>query len=412
MVKKNQLGNIIRINRLSQNMSVRSLAESVGIEFSQLSKIERGIESSNEFVLEAIFEALDIHYQELLSFLDYSNQETKTLYRDIIYRKPLSDIEEKITALNKRSSTIAYDLDIMLVNLFFSLVYDHVIINQEKILNLLNKIIDTVTLEHKQLIYYLNGLYAKQQQQYNKALEYYCLADAIYIDQPIQSMILYHKGLIYKSIGDLFEAYDYLCQSKRLFENNHNYIRSALCSQSIADIFLLTGKYQKAQTMYKDLLPIYHQLGLSFQDQLPVYLHQAIILVLTCQYADFFDWIESLPKEIKILLEQSTHYQAYHLAALYHSHQFEQCQIIINQYKDMTQNRLDRCLIDYYELCLKHADDKQFSSKLTEHLNQIEKKGYYNEDRLALKLLIKEYESSKNFELLYRYSMVLSNIKI
>ena len=66
---KLDIGMLIRVNRIAQNMSIRSFADYIGIEYSQLSKIERGIESTNEDTLQAIFDGLDIKTQGLDLFL-------------------------------------------------------------------------------------------------------------------------------------------------------------------------------------------------------------------------------------------------------------------------------------------------------------------------------------------------------
>lgn len=88
---ENQIGAIIRLNRIQQNMSIRALAETVGIEYSQLSKIERGLEFSNRLTIESIFDALDIDYQVTIDYIPICAHKVERLYHDMLYRKQKKD---------------------------------------------------------------------------------------------------------------------------------------------------------------------------------------------------------------------------------------------------------------------------------------------------------------------------------
>lgn len=81
------IGSVIRINRISQNMSIRALAGVIGIEYSQLSKIERGLESSNDFIMDSIFSSLDLDYEKVKEFLILNQQYFNEIYRDILFAK-------------------------------------------------------------------------------------------------------------------------------------------------------------------------------------------------------------------------------------------------------------------------------------------------------------------------------------
>jgi transcriptional regulator with XRE-family HTH domain len=73
-MKKNEVANIvgskIRTIRQSKGLTIEQLAFEVGVEYAQLSRIERGRINTSVFQLFMISKALNISFSEIISGLD------------------------------------------------------------------------------------------------------------------------------------------------------------------------------------------------------------------------------------------------------------------------------------------------------------------------------------------------------
>lgn len=73
-IKKNEVANIvgskIRTIRQSKGLTIEQLAFEVGVEYAQLSRIERGRINTSVFQLFMISKALNISFSEIISGLD------------------------------------------------------------------------------------------------------------------------------------------------------------------------------------------------------------------------------------------------------------------------------------------------------------------------------------------------------
>ena len=84
---KKGIGSIIRINRISQDRSLRGLAKEVGMQGSQLSKIERGIEYTKDTMIDSIFLALGLDPHLIETFTAQNSHFFKRVFDAILYRK-------------------------------------------------------------------------------------------------------------------------------------------------------------------------------------------------------------------------------------------------------------------------------------------------------------------------------------
>jgi transcriptional regulator with XRE-family HTH domain len=73
-VKKNEISQIvgakIRKIRITQGLSIQNLAYEIGIEYTQLSRIERGKINTSIFQLFLISRALEVNFADIIQGLD------------------------------------------------------------------------------------------------------------------------------------------------------------------------------------------------------------------------------------------------------------------------------------------------------------------------------------------------------
>lgn len=408
---ENQIGAIIRLNRIQQNMSIRALAEAVGIEYSQLSKIERGLEFSNKLTIESIFDALDIDYQVTIDYIPICAHKVERLYHDMLYRKQKKTITDQLDDINSATHTNGISTPVLMINLIYAILYTETDFPYESLLSILKKVEDSMTSFQKQLFYQYSGFYHYLKRDIEQALNYLEIAETLYINDSSTAMIAYQKGIIYSYRGETFEAYEHLNKAKYIFEQHHNYIRSIICSVSLANVFLLVERFDKAMEMYQELLNIYDGLLMDIEDVAMICSSMLLGALMVNDFNQFFKVEKKFDKEVIDYLNHNINYIFYRIIALYQTKQYKECLLYIERFEAFNLNLPRNHLIEYYKLKINAASQKRLYGTLKLNLKSLDKRHDYNFVKLVLKLIIKEYEASKDYETLYQYAMKLSQLK-
>ncbi len=401
------VGSMIRLNRIHQNISIRGLAEIVGIEYSQLSKIERGMESANVITIESIFEALDLDYYQIMAYSSQCKDKIDQIYFDIVYYKDEEYIHSQINKLNKNAYTMGLTIPLLLINLIFNILRKQPC-HYDRLILILSKVEDTMTLLEKQLFKQYQGFYLFTKGDFVEAIKKLEEAETFYMDNKTQAMLLYQKGYIYVKHKDYLEAFECLKNAKLYFEQHHNYIRSAFCSVRIASIYLMMGNYSKAYTMYKEMIEVYYSLRLKAEDRLILCRNLLYLCILMEKYDEFFLVASSFDEEVKKLLKNEARYFYYQIIASYHQKDYFLCKQAIDQFDIVNKNPFDQYMVTYYRLKVGGATSKDIVEMLQNGLMALEKTVCDTSNRTILKLLLKEYQDSKDYETLYHYALKLS----
>lgn len=85
-MSQNKLGDFLKENRVSLDISLRKLAEISGVSFSHLSKIERGEHQPSKETLEILAQSLNIDIYQLFLLAGYST-EADMIYWTDVYKK-------------------------------------------------------------------------------------------------------------------------------------------------------------------------------------------------------------------------------------------------------------------------------------------------------------------------------------
>lgn len=408
---ENQIGAIIRLNRIQQNMSIRALAEAVGIEYSQLSKIERGLEFSNKLTIESIFDALEINYQATMDYIPILSNEIESLYHDMVYRKPKEKIVLQLDKLNEDANNFGISTSLLIINLVYGVLYSKKDFPYENLLLTLKKVKDSMNLFQKQLFYQYRGFYYFIKHDIEQALEDINDAEKFYTDENNIAIITFQKGLIYNYQGATFAAYKQFEKAKFMFDQHHNFFLSAICSVKLANIFLLVDQYEQAMKIYQELLTIYDRLLMDIEDIATICLSMLLGTLIINDCKSFFKIEKQYSKEVIAYLNNDVTYIFYRIIALYQTKQYQKCLVYIERFENFNLHLPRNHLIEYYKLKIHAASQKRLYGTLKLNLKSLDKKHDYNFVKFILKLIIKEYEPSKDYETLYRYAIKLSQLK-
>ena len=409
---KSKIGSIIRINRISQNMSLRALANVVGIEYSQLSKIERGIESSNEFVLEMIFQSLDLEYTGLDEFIHQNQEYFNHLLRNVLYRKNSIDTYNSLEKYNDFVSGKYITIENILANIMYLLTWQP---DKEKIqfyFALLDQVESSLSNELKQLYFLYRGYYLFVYGKVQPAIDYFNLAKTNQYNKHITALVHYYHGMALGRIGQYFESYIFINEAKMLFSKYNNYLRNAICLSSIANLYLLTERYDEALDQYNQTLEIFETFNIDNSCYHIVYENILLTCILNKEFHAFFEYLSRFTNEVLEIMKHDPKFIFYNIVALYETKEYDQCLEKINEFNSININKIDKHVVNYFEYKIKQRPHEKIVKTLERNFNQLEKIKDRNYTRLVLNLLLKEYEEIGNYEKLYYYAKQLAKLKV
>ena len=346
---KSKIGSIIRINRISQNMSLRALANVVGIEYSQLSKIERGIESSNEFVLEMIFQSLDLEYTGLDEFIHQNQEYFNRILRNVLYRKNSKGTQNILTNYNEYIDGRYVTVENALSNIMYYLTWYPDRQKIEPYFFILDQVESTLSVDLKQLYLVFKGYYLFIYGKVNLSLEYFNSASKYSFDEHITALLQYFYGIALGRKGEYFDAYININEAKLLFNTYNNYIRNAFCLGSIANLYLLTERFDEAINLYKQTLEIFEAFNIDIQCYRVIYENMILISILNKDYDLFFQYLKEISQEVLEIMKHDPKFIFYNIVALYETKEYDQCLEKINEFNSININKIDKHIVNYFE---------------------------------------------------------------
>lgn len=345
---EHQIGAIIRINRIYQNLSVRFLANLAGIEHSQLSKIERGIIIPNRRIYLSIFNALDLEFENVDDYLKETFETVNELYYEIIYNPPTKDIFSHLETLNQQAHIKGFTVSILLINLIFSVLSKETMAIHE-LLRYLKVIEDSMSDHQKQLYYLYRGVYLTSIENLEAALLYLEKANQYPAFDIGQGICHHQKGIIYLKKGNYFKAHAHLHQAIEHFNQHHVFVRSANASIHLSQLYLLTHEYELACQILKELLHcknyIYSQ-AIPFNDVAEYLLLLCLILE---KEEEFFELYHYLEKEFKeYYTPRSFQYLLYFIGTYYYQNKKDAS--ILKQLNSMKCTKEEKNVIRHFTI--------------------------------------------------------------
>ena len=122
--------------------------------------------------------------------------------------------------------------------------------------------------------------------------------------------------------------------------------------------------------------------------------------------------LDQIDEDLKSLLTKRPRYHYYKIAAYFYTNQFEECKKCIAYFRTINDNELDEYLVNYFELKMNKGNQSERIKLLEKNYEAYMQMKDYNGLRYLLNLLIKEYESVKDYAKLYFYNKQLIDLTI
>ena len=399
------IGNIIRLNRVNQNMSLSEFADVVGINPAQLSKIERGIENASDDLFSYIFEALDIDYDELLEKNNFIHDLFLEFYDAYFHAEENAELKRILNEIN----TISFNyvlVESLLANVIFNLSYEINLDIALKGLKLLSTVIENIPLVYRTLFYQYSALYYDEKGMLEQALHCMNIALEISTNKKITAMIYYHLGPVYRRNHKILQAFQVLTNAKNLFLENGNYMRGCYTDLAIANVYSSNGELDEALELYGKCLENYKRLKMPKEEISVIFFNMVFVNVLKENYRQSYEIMSNLDETIQTILEKRSNYILFKIITLFELGMDDEannwCKKIVSCFN---KDDIDHNLIMYYY----HVrDTKTVRMKYINCAKKlIRKNGSYSDYRLIFQILRKESTSEKQLkelnDLLYHY---------
>ena len=395
----------IRLNRLDQNMSISALAQDCGISNSQLSKIERGLETASIVVYQKIFNALNIDYNLYIKQKDLINDTFENLYRFIIFDDNITEIKKRVVEFDRYFDdykTVEY----LLVHLIYYSAYDYTNNHIIKIIGLLKQLDDVLSNRQRQLFYDYYGGYLALIHQLDKSILYLEKALLIQYNKDTMGMINYHLGMTYFSKKETIKAYRYLLEAKKFFVETNNFKRSVYADIMIINSYIVNADYKDALKLSFDCLDKIKQLYIEDEMKATIYNNILWIYILTEQFIQAKDFLDHIPLDIMHELEKRRPF-ILNTMIIYSEIDDEKNvkQIGKPLISDIDKNEIRDCFIQYYYYYNSNKKERMKYINKAEHL--ILKQKEYSWFRLIFMIMKKECVTEKQYQelndLMYQY---------
>jgi len=385
-------GVLIRLNREHQNINLITLSELSGISTSQLSKIERGIESATNDTLSYIFEALDINFEFIKEELNNISFSFNKFYSCIYYFEPIENAKIIIDELNRKYISEFISVELILANLMYYLTYEINIDKAKNYIDLLFNLIECLTPYQKQLFYDYCGIYYKEIRRFDKAIYYYKLSIETNNNQMITAMAYYHLGIVYRKNNQLLKSYGCIQKAKDLFISNNNFRRSMMADLVIANLHSANAEYDEALELLDICLDSYKRINAPLDEIATIYLNILWINIITENYIKAKKVLDGLESEILNILIHDLNFTIYKIILYIKFSKYnEALELCKNTRRNYNENNIDHNFIMYYYYLIHNNKTKRLK-----HLNKIKTLIFNDSSFIELRLLFKLLDNECN----------------
>lgn len=244
-VHMKHIGKRIRLMRLEKNVTLKDLGNAVGIHFTHLGKIERGLVVPNEEIIIKIENFFNVKFEENIA-VDNKIENLFFEFLDTLFfrRENFSYFEEEI-AKNQFESKLNPNYFKILIIEYVIFVLTEKCESCNKYERLIEQAVEKSTI-YEQIYYEYKSIRLYQKQRIESAFE--CLHNScLFIDYPkIYAMITYHSSILYKELKHFEEAKSCIERAKSIFVKFGAYKQAVYCDIQIASIYRRTGRIDLA----------------------------------------------------------------------------------------------------------------------------------------------------------------------
>ncbi len=257
------LGVYIRVGRMNQGISLRSLASKTNISHTLISNIEMGKQVPSEETLKEILNALDI---KLFTSEDISRSMSyyyKNIFVNLLNYK-YDQAKEFVIELEKKSEIFTNSLEVINYHIIRSLYY--ALTNSKTTfedIEIYEEVINFLSVEQQQLIFFIRGIAHLREFMFLDAEKYLMKANEIRRDD---INVLINESLVAAYIYQYkFTNSVSLCnQVIDEYERKSNYIRAMHCRLLIAQVYLKIMKFDQVMTLVERVSQFAQQFEIQY----------------------------------------------------------------------------------------------------------------------------------------------------
>ena len=383
-------GVLIRINREYQNINLKTLSDISGISVSQLSKIERGLESTSNEILSDIFESLDIDFTHLNKELEILKKLFRKFYNKVFYYEANEQIKLLVDNTNTKYQCDFQSMELKLMNLIYNLIYDVNLNKVSEIIKQINNVVDLLDNFQKQIFYDYCGVYFRKKRRIDKSIAYLNLAINSNFDKIATAMVYYHLGISYRKSHQILKSYHCMMQSRQMFLEENNFVRCCMIDFAIANLHSVNAEYDEALSLYRKCLTNYERVNMPVREISKIYVNIIWINILNDKYLEALKIIDELDLNILEYLNNTDYFKLYKIILYFYSNKIDDalalCKIIKKNYNN--ENIDHNFIMYFYYLIIENK------AKRIKHLYKIKdlikESSTFVEYRFLFKLLSRE----------------------
>ena len=253
----NNIGLLIKMSRIQQNMKQVSLAKGI-CSTSYLSKIENNQTIPSEDVLQLLLERLELDYEDLsteqeLKFLS----ELYLLYKEAIIERNKSEVIERLTTYNKRNFLFINESNFFTYNLYLFRLYlitDADVDTVKSLMNALEQMQEKFDDRQKFIFNNNCGLYYYLLNDYKISLKHFEIALESVTNFHFEEWELadfYHAiSMAYLSNNHLLNTIEYSTKSLNYYKDNLIFARAIDCYIVTGVAQMMTSKFKSAEECF------------------------------------------------------------------------------------------------------------------------------------------------------------------
>lgn len=257
-----RLGTIYKLHRIEKNKTLRKVAETCSISASKLSDFENNKIKISEKMLRVLYSALNMQLQ--LSTTAYAEVEhiVLNLYYDIAYMRGTEHKKLRALILNKEIFQYNEAYIPWLLGRFVFMVY-HPEHDFDYEISVIAENESCLTSDLRQIFYDTMGVYLKNLGQNHEAQKYFNRGIRLSVSDTTLGMLLYHKSMVLRNLGEISRALDCITKARKLFDQELNQKRQIVCNIELGGIYTRLNRCKEAERVYNHCIHAIHNNSVS-----------------------------------------------------------------------------------------------------------------------------------------------------
>lgn len=401
-------GRIFRLHRIETNITMSELSKQTGIAKSKLSEFENGKRNLQKNIVIQLYLLIGIVYLENKDTMNKVENHVKSMYRNITRCLPFE-------ANMNNLQTIKDDIQCTNVYITWKLgEFLYYVYNKDEFYNY--KKASRILLAHKsflqdcelQILYDTLGVYYKDKNLWESALEYFENGLKINASTMISAMINYHSTPILISEGNLYMALTAIKKAKEEFGKELCFHRSIMCSAELGRIYICLGNYERAELLYLQCLEVDEEVNYPEKKKIILYNN----LLWNYLLGENYEKLLSYGKDALELERYDADINSYLAYAYWRMDERDKAKEMLKVAKRNISNssKKDQKFIEALNSMLLNKPLQIIEKKLLSMYEEASKDFDLQVQQLALKLLMEMCEKHNNSEKELRYAKKLIEV--